>query len=509
MKSYAFVDLHIHTVHSYEDGVDITVQKLLDMLNAMAEKENKNICFSITDHESILGCIEAAKLLKCRPDEYKRLHFIPGIELNASLKSVGLNESGHSIYSRCHMLGYGYNLMDRNLITYSKLSHKKVFADVSTKKGVIRKQINTGKQIICAKKYLETLFKTKIPFNIYEQCANLDSHNEIRKNFILVSSIFLNLTENEVEEIIKNIYYAEPKYNEIADGSSKQDIFDIINMIKSAGGKVGIAHGNTIKFEQKEIFADKTNPNIKMEMFDRFIDIVQKASNNGLDFVELFHNENTVPRAFDKMYEIAKKYNLFVTCGSDFHGGVLHPNNMLSKCFSKRFEYCSLDIDDREDYKNKIKNKITGLAFVDYMLNKSNAMELESKQSFKCENILKGELNLVEIKNIINLIDDMDMKEFNKFYDIKKQSKTFKEKENTPKSTNFDFSSLDNFENIDVENDYYEDMHEVYYKQKNNKKSSGKYSKKSSIKNTTKKKSCKNKNKKNLNKEKYCDFFEF
>ena len=98
-------------------------------------------------------------------------------------------------------------------------------------------------------------------------------------------------------------------------------------------------------------------------------------------------------------------------------------------------------------------------------------MELECKQSFKCENILKGELNLVEIKNIINLIDDMDMKEFNKFYDIKKQSKTFKEKENTPKSTNFDFSSLDNFENIDVENDYYEDMHEVYYKQKNNKKS--------------------------------------
>ena len=95
MKEYAFVDLHIHTVHSYEDGADLKVEELLDILSAMAEKEDKDICFSITDHENILGCIEAYNLIKSNPQKYSKLKFIPGIECNTSLKDLELNSEGH------------------------------------------------------------------------------------------------------------------------------------------------------------------------------------------------------------------------------------------------------------------------------------------------------------------------------------------------------------------------------------------------------------------------------
>ncbi len=433
MKRYAFIDLHIHTVHSYEDGVDITVQRLLDTLNAMAEKEDNDICFSITDHESILGCIEADKILKSDPIRYRRLKFIPGIELNASLKSVGLNSLGRSIYSKCHMLGYDYDLTDKNLIAYSKIVHKKTYGTKIKRHRTTKIQINTGRQLICAKKYLETIFKTKIPFSVYDDCANLKTHEEIRNKFLEITSEYLNVSPKEISALIEEIFFKKSFNNDIAEGNSKQDIFDIIDMIKSAGGKVGIAHGNTIQFEKQEMFVYAKQNKTKMEMLDRFIDIVQKSSNNGLDFVEIFHNENTIPRAFDKMFEIAEKYNLYITCGSDFHGGTLHPNNMLSKCFSKRFEYCSLEGEKREINKFKIKNKITELAFVEHTFNKNNEKITKNKRAFRCENIEKGSLNLLQIKSIIDSIDLMNTSEFKRFYRIPKDENKINKKRQSKK----------------------------------------------------------------------------
>ncbi len=495
MKRYAFIDLHIHTVHSYEDGVDITVQRLLDTLNAMAEKENKDVCFSITDHESILGCIEAAKILKSDPIRYRRLKFIPGIELNASLKSVGLNEKGRSIYSKCHMLGYDYDLTDKNLIAYSKIVHKKTDGTIIKRHRPIKIKINTGRQLICAKKYLETLYKTKIPFSVYDDCANLKTHEEIRNKFLEITSEYLNVSPKEISALIEEIFFKKSFNNDIAEGNSKQDIFDIIDMIKSAGGKVGIAHGNTIQFEKQEMFVYAKQNKTKMEMLDRFIDIVQKSSNNGLDFVEIFHNENTIPRAFDKMFEIAEKYNLYITCGSDFHGGTLHPNNMLSKCFSKRFEYCSLKGEARERNKYKIKNKVTELAFVDHTFNKGDVKVVKNKRAFRCENIEKGALTFSQIKSIVNSIDSININEFKKFYKIPKNSVISGQQQNYKKTDDYKYTPPTNSSNIlSKMGDYevYNYYDEQKYKYENHKHKS-KFSKKCALNDGVKKKVHKNK----------------
>ena len=75
MKEYGFIDLHIHTTYSRKEPVLQTVPDLLDKFEAMAERLDKPIVFSITDHESILGCIEADELLRKYPEKYKMLKF--------------------------------------------------------------------------------------------------------------------------------------------------------------------------------------------------------------------------------------------------------------------------------------------------------------------------------------------------------------------------------------------------------------------------------------------------
>ena len=139
MREYAFIDLHIHTEYSRKEAVRETVLGLLDRLEAMAEKAGKPVVFSITDHESILGCIEAYELIKNNPEKYKMLIFIPGIELSTSLKSLGLEEDGSSIYKHLHLLGYGYNLDDPELLNFSKLVYQKMQIQIIN--------LNIGKQV--------------------------------------------------------------------------------------------------------------------------------------------------------------------------------------------------------------------------------------------------------------------------------------------------------------------------------------------------------------------------
>ena len=405
MKEYIFIDLHIHTEFSNEDGCDLKVEKLLDTLQAMAEHKNGDICFSITDHESILGAIKANKILKANPEKYNRLTFIPGIELNASLKNVALNKNGQSIFSKCHMLGYDYNINDKNLIAYSMIAHK-VF------KNRFGKNVNSGKQLLYAKKIIERNYNVKIPFKVYIDCGYAYTHNYMRKKFIYLTSKYLKVDEKEIENLIEKSFLQKLSYNPEADGGSKQDIFEIISLIKSAGGKTSIAHANSIKFQQHIIVHNKS----KQDYLDDFVRIVQQKSNHGLDALELFHSENTADEAFDKLYEIANKYDMFLTCGSDHHGEHLHVNSLLSKCFSKRFEFCSVKKENKEKYRAVVKNVITKLAFVDNICAKNKTFK--TKRDFVCKNVEKGNLGYKELSRIIQFTKNINKEDFKNFYNI-------------------------------------------------------------------------------------------
>ena len=396
MKEYAFVDLHIHTVHSYEDGADLKVEELLDILSAMAEKEDKEICFSITDHENILGCIEAYNLIKSNPQKYSRLKFIPGIECNTSLKDLELNSEGHSVFRKCHLLAYDYNLNDKNLLSYSKISHLTV--SENGKKSII------GKLIISAKNKLEELHNEEIPFNYLLDCCNFSTYDDVRNVFLNICSKYYQEDFNALSKQLNDEFPPQFNVGKNALAKGKVSILQLIRMIKSAGGKVGIAHGKTI--DMKNV----SKKDLDFCVFQKFVETLQDKSNNALDFVELFHNCNMSRYIFSKIYETAKKYNLYLTVGSDFHGTRLHPDAGISKYFSRSFNYFA---NERNSNNAEIESSktclITGLPFVDDTINKPKVSY--NKQDFICRGPSKEQLSYQDALQILDKAKIWEMQE--------------------------------------------------------------------------------------------------
>lgn len=408
MRKFAFIDMHIHTVYSDEIGCDTKIIDLLDRLNAMAEKEGGDVCFSITDHESILGCIEAAKLIKENKQKYKHLVFIPGIECNASLKEIEINNS-HSTYSKCHYLGYGYNLKDENLYVFSKLAH--MCFELPDKRNPNSK-CNTGRQILSAIKDIETSFKTEFEFKDFKECINATNHIEAMEKFIEICCNKLKAPRQKIVNCFSSVVSLKPLNIDEASGGSKVKIVKLTKMIKNAGGKTSIAHPYSVRYNQASMGNDSNRYN---RMKD-FIHCLQMKTGNGLDAIELFHNQTTSNTSFLVFEQLARENNLFVSCGSDFHGS-LHPHNELSKITSRRFEFNSLRDENVLKYKGQIVNKITSNIFVDGILDK-NCETIKNRQKYVMTNAEFGNLDIVDIKEIISSIEGIKSNKFKEFYNI-------------------------------------------------------------------------------------------
>ena len=404
MKEFAFIDLHIHTKYSFEHGCDLEVEELLDILAAIAEKENKDIAFSISDHESVLGAIKASELIAQNPEKYKRLYFIPGIEINTSLKSVEINENGKSTYSKCHMLGYGYNLNDKNLIAYSKLMHKVTYGEKS-------KKVNTGRQLCWARKELEQHYKKNLPFKLFEVCADCSTHEETREKFIQIVSSYLRIDKKEIETFIEPMFGKTPINSELAVGQAKLDIFDVIRLIKQAGGKTSIAHPGMLKFDKK----DFESYGKKLSYYKRFVRIVQKKSHNGIDALEIFHKDNTLPGIFETLFQIAKENNLNFTCGSDHHGS-LYPHSILSKCFARRFEFASLTQEEKDKGEVTVANRVVSLPILDDYF--KTGSHYDKKYSFLCKHSDGKRFGINVVQKVLYQIRNVKAKDFRSYYNI-------------------------------------------------------------------------------------------
>ena len=421
MKSYVFVDLHIHTAYSHEDGCDISVEQLLDSLQAKAEKEEGEVCFSITDHESILGCIEANELLTKYPEKYNRLTFIPGIECNTSLKSLGLNSEGRSTMAKCHMLGYGYNLNDKNLIAYSKLMHYYT----RTADG---RRVNTGRQVVFSKRELEKKLGLTFPFEYFESCLNYTTHKEIREEFINIISKHSGLDKQNVENLIKDTFNPIEKFSEIAETNSKQDILVLIEMIKNAGGKISIAHPKSIRYREVSDYKNQT----RTKCIQHFFDVLQKKSNYAVDGIEIFHKSNMKEEFMPLLFDIAKKYNLYITCGSDYHGGTLHASHKLSKCFNDSFELASINHRELFGQNDGICNTISQLPFIEFIT--KQPFTFKSRQDYVVLNCEHGNIYHEEVCKILGLARAVNIEKYKKpFKNVNKTKQERKQKKKKKK----------------------------------------------------------------------------
>lgn len=106
-------------------------------------------------------------------------------------------------------------------------------------------------------------------------------------------------------------YLDTPEFQKTEKGT-KPSAEKCVRTIKAAGGKVSLAHPYQI------VLGD-----------DDLEDLVRRLKGYGLDAIECYYPQHT-PEQTAAYLELAEKYGLHVTGGSDFHGEKNKPNNLLT-----------------------------------------------------------------------------------------------------------------------------------------------------------------------------------
>lgn len=261
------IDLHMHTNKS--DGA-LSPKELIDE----AIKNNVKI-ISITDHDNI----------DCYTDdliEYARnkgIVLIPGVEITSNAKRCEI-----------HILGYNFDLNNKPL-QECFVNLKKVrfnyLEEVAKKLNQLGYIVNIEKL-----KHVNAITKAHISDDIIHNKENED---------LLIKSFNHIPNRGEFIELIMNEEC--PAYVKRESISAK----DAINIIKQAGGKAIIAH--PVAYAHEDNMSD-----------DELLEIINEINPDGIEANYLYVDRNN--NRFDeckKWNKFAKKNNLIVTIGSDFH----------------------------------------------------------------------------------------------------------------------------------------------------------------------------------------------
>lgn len=271
------IDLHMHT--TYSDGSK-SVKEILSMCEELGLEY-----ISITDHNTCKAYLDEAFINQ----KFFSGIIIKGCELSAEFHKKPIE-----------ILGYDVDIKIINKWseeTYTK--EKKVemtrkiynnFLKVLEENGFIYKEENIMSQKRGAKSIERIIFEEILK---YEE--NRKKLEKINREYLDNMGLFYRreLTNSESRFFIDKV-------------SSLPSAKEIVNLIHKAGGKAFLAHPFEYMFE------------------DYTIDIIEKLKNEtNLDGIECFHHSANI-RQRETLVEYAKKNNLFISGGSDFHG-ILKP----------------------------------------------------------------------------------------------------------------------------------------------------------------------------------------
>jgi 3',5'-nucleoside bisphosphate phosphatase len=264
-------DLHLHS--DWSDG-DYSLAKIFQIA-----KKNGLHGFAITDHNVIASDNELNKLKKeCHKNS---VDIFEGIEMSATYKKIKL-----------HILGYAFNFNKKIL----RKSFKKTVVGYTKYCGNVAKK-------------LEKFFKLKINFNQIRKERGLNklvTKHEIAKAFNKV-------TGKPISEIFALTKVGGPGY--LAYGNWAMNPFQVLKAIKRAGGIVVMAH----------LLAPERSPFSKEKTEKILFDLVKRMKKQGLDGLEVHYPLHT--RKQEKiLLKLAKKYNLLISGGSDWHGEKSKPS---------------------------------------------------------------------------------------------------------------------------------------------------------------------------------------
>ena len=252
------IDLHIHTTAS--DGTDTPAELIQNIKKAGIG------LFAVTDHDGIKGALEVKRLLS--EDADNELRFIRGIEFSCR------DEEG-----KYHILGYEYDSKNLDFLEAINVAHA-----------------NRLRKLEGRLDFLKDEFGIVFPPEDISHLTDLENPGKPHVAKLLIKHGHASSMNEAMQEFLnkkkfKNVYIRPEK---------------AIEIIKLSGGIPVLAH---------PFYGDGSQLIIGEEMEAR----LKKLIGFGLEGVEGFDSGFT-NKLIGQMLEMAKKNDLFVTAGSDYHG---------------------------------------------------------------------------------------------------------------------------------------------------------------------------------------------
>lgn len=240
--------------------------------------------FSITDHDNVDACYEIKNI-----DLPEEIMYIPGIEFS----------SINGIYN-CHMLGYNIDYKNLSLIDECSIIKKRRLNKVK----VIIKHLEKNHGIFLSESELNSLFNKKGTTGRFDLCR-----------------ILINRGYGKKQEIYE-------KYLSNVDGvkTHRSNVDNVIDVIKKANGVAVLAHPGEIE-KDYGVYIEN---------------IIEDFILKGIDGIEVYNSIHTL-KDVKRYLELAKKYNLLITGGSDFHG-ISHPDRVLGTTTCEKIKIYSSNL---------------------------------------------------------------------------------------------------------------------------------------------------------------------
>jgi predicted metal-dependent phosphoesterase TrpH len=268
-KNRLRIDLHIHSTAS--DG-SLTPADIIDH----AQKLNL-AAIAITDHDSVDGSKEALQI-GIPPS----LHFLTGVEISAAHPPFFPGSGSF------HILGYAIHLDNRDLNqALSKLQDAR-----KNRNPEILKRLN------------------KLGFRISLEEVNQEvGEGQLGRPHIAYAMLKKGFVASINEAFDKYLGNAGPAYVD----KDRIECEQAINIIRAAGGVPVLAHPALLNIDN-----------------DQNLDaLLQNLVKIGLAGIEVYYPGHS-PRQIRQYTELAEKYGLLMTGGTDFHGSITPDTKMGS-----------------------------------------------------------------------------------------------------------------------------------------------------------------------------------
>lgn len=280
------IDMHTHT--NYSDG-DLSPQELIRLAI------DKGIgTIAITDHDTIEGIKNVNRSEKIILDS--GIEIINGIELSAKVNR-----------GRMHILGYGIDLNNKTL-----------------NKKMVDLKDNSINSVLSIMEQIKRDYGIRFSYEDIKELVN-SNHNLGRPDLakLCVKYGYATTLSDAFDK------YLIDAHNKTRQSNKGLQYQECLELIANSGGIPVLAHPKSLELSEKE-----------------FLILLKEMVSCGLKGIEVYHSSHS-KEEMNYYLEIANKYDLLISGGSDFHGKTVKPDIELGTGKNNNIRIKKLSLLDR------------------------------------------------------------------------------------------------------------------------------------------------------------------